>query len=309
MAYINGKEILSFSVCGNNNGNNSGNGEITDGIILNDVKIDKVSVNTTIMGGVVTDVRGTMLDVEISDGENTKTKIYSMGTDPITPDVIKSGTNILGIVGNYTGVGDSAINLNNVSVVPTSIKPNTSIPSYIDYTLSDGNNTVTKCAIGASVDEITPENIREGKNILGVVGTFKGEPDLYNTYCYIDPASTSGKHTYEFTGPITNCSYGEIASNGGLSGNYDIASKQIVISKGVIGDTFKDLGAGWQNTDFDDVIVPTGKSFIIWSKSSNVPSGTGLTVHESFGTRTMNGSVYNGYLCSVASGTKNIILW
>ena len=253
-------------------------GEATSGgISLADVEVSNVAVNTAVAGGVTGVGKGAVLRVTLTDGEETRNEDYFMSTDPITKDVIKSGVNILGVTGEYEGEG----------ITPTGTKTIT----------SNGTHDVTNFA---SVSVNVPTS-----------GGGTSEVSLPNEYCYIDPASTSGPHTYEFTGALTNCSYTEIANNGGISGDYAGASKKLVISKGVISDTFETLGAGWQGTNFNDVIVPTNRTFIIWSKSSTTaPSGNGLTVEQAnFGTRTMNGTTYYGYLCIVASGTKNIILW
>ena len=249
----------------------NGSGGDNGGYTFNDVWVDGSSVKVS--GGM-----SNGLEYKLTDGTiSSDIRVALTNSDAIIPSNIKKDVTILGVTGEYEGEG----------ITPTGTKTIT----------SNGTHDVTNFA---SVSVNVPTS-----------GGGTSEVSLPNEYCYIDPASTSGTHTYEFTGALTNCSYTEIANNGGISGDYAGASKKLVISKGVISDTFETLGAGWQGTNFNDVIVPTNRTFIIWSKSSTTPpSGSGLTVEQAnFGTRTMNGTTYYGYLCIVASGTKNIILW
>lgn len=120
----------------------------------------------------------------------------------LTPDNIKSGIEIAGVTGNFIGNG-----LENVP---------------IELDLVDGNQTITapdgylvKSAIIQKPEGLLPENIAEGVEIGGVVGTFVGgdldDPNLkYFSYSIDgDEAETN----------ITGIQYAKLyASNG----SYDV---------------------------------------------------------------------------------------
>ena len=85
--------------------------------------------------------------------------------EDIKPEYIKEGVDILGVVGNVVELkGEEKV-----------ITPKTTTQTIIP---SDGKNGITKITIQAvnrTIDEdIKPENIIDGVEILGVVGNYKG---------------------------------------------------------------------------------------------------------------------------------------
>ena len=171
MAYINGNEILFSAII---NGVDSDGG----GITLDDVDVSNVAVNTAVAGGATGTGKGTILSVTLTDGEETKSKNYGMTTDPITADVIKKGTNILGVEGTFEGDG---IDLDDVSV--QSVAVNTAISggltgagkgTVLSVTLAGDGNTKS-ANYGMTTDPITADVIKKGVNILGVTGTLEGD--------------------------------------------------------------------------------------------------------------------------------------
>lgn len=90
-----------------------------------------------------------------------------VNSDNIEPENIKEGIEILGVTGTYKPV----INLDSKSVMPST---SAQTIKASDANL-DGFNEVTVEAVTSSIDsDIQPENIKEGVEILGVTGTFKG---------------------------------------------------------------------------------------------------------------------------------------
>lgn len=85
--------------------------------------------------------------------------------EDIKPEYIKDGVDILGVIGN---------------VVELQGEEKTIIPSITQQIIvpSDGKNGMTRLtveAVDSSIDEnIKPENIKEGTNILGVDGQYRG---------------------------------------------------------------------------------------------------------------------------------------
>ena len=145
---------------------------VSGGIELDDVSVSNVAVNTTLMGGVTVSVKGKYLDVSLTDGEKTKSTLYSVTTDPIVPEVIKKGTNILGVTGTLEA-GSGGIELDDVRVVNSSVYVLSSMPTYLNYQLTDGTNTTEANIIMADTDPITPDVIKKGTTILGVEGTLE----------------------------------------------------------------------------------------------------------------------------------------
>lgn len=169
MAYINGNEILFSAIINGVDGDGGG-------ITLDDVDVSNVAVHTAVAGGVTGAGKGTTLRVTLTDGEETKSKNYGITTDPITADVIKKGTNILGVEGTFEGDG---IDLDDVSV--QSVAVNTAISggltgagkgTVLSVTLAGDGNTKS-ANYGMTTDPITADVIKKGVNILGVTGTLE----------------------------------------------------------------------------------------------------------------------------------------
>ena len=170
MAYINGNEILFSAIV------NSGNGD--GDVNLDDVSVSNVAVNTAIAGGATGAGKGTILSVKLNAGDETRSVNYGMTTDPITADVIKKGTNILGVTGTLETVS-GGIELDDVSV--QSVAVNTAVGggvtgagkgTMLRVTLTDGEETKS-ANYGMTTDPITADVIKKGVNILGVTGTLE----------------------------------------------------------------------------------------------------------------------------------------
>ena len=115
--------------------------------------------------------------------------------EDIKPEYIKDGVDILGVIGN---------------VVELQGEEKTIIPSTTQQIIvpSDGKNGMTRLtveAVDSSIDEnIKPENIKEGTNILGVDGQYRGidTSDATATADDILKGKTSYSQNEEITGTI-----------------------------------------------------------------------------------------------------------
>lgn len=115
--------------------------------------------------------------------------------EDIKPEYIKDGVDILGVIGN---------------VVELQGEEKTIIPSTTQQIIvpSDGKNGMTRItveAVDSSIDEnIKPENIKEGTNILGIDGQYRGI-DTSNATATADDVlkgKTSYSQNKEITGTI-----------------------------------------------------------------------------------------------------------
>lgn len=139
---------------------------------LEDVPIEDVEVSSvTVLGG--NGGGGEKLTLTLCAGEGEDKVIhnteYDISAAPIVPSVIKKGTNILGVVGELEGAS-----LDDVTVVPSSVHPVRSLPTYLNYQLTDGVNTSDEKTITMETP-IVPEVIKKGEIILGVEGTYEGD--------------------------------------------------------------------------------------------------------------------------------------
>ena len=98
----------------------------------------------------------------------------SSNSDPIVAGVIKKGTRILGVTGTAEVGG---VMLDQVSVVASSVHVSSTMPTYLNYQLTDGTSTTFMMFVKMNT-ALTPDVIKKGVNILGVVGTYEGDGEI-----------------------------------------------------------------------------------------------------------------------------------
>lgn len=144
---------------------------------------------------------------------------------------IKEGVSILGVVGNVVGLNGST----------TTINPSTSSQTVVPTAPSNGFTEVTVPAVTSAIDpNIQPENIIQGKSILGVNGNFFGiRKTVQDGYIYYDDASD---HIIDLTG-IIGVYYYQLAyayrNNKNLTGTIDLSNLQHIMSYALYGTFFE----------------------------------------------------------------------
>ena len=109
----------------------------------------------------------------VQSGRYTTGTVTVKGDANLKAENIKSGTSIFGVAGTYEGSG-GGLTVEDVDVVNSSVHVIKSMPTYLNYTLTDGTNTSTAKFIVANTDPIVPGVIKSGTTILGVTGTYEG---------------------------------------------------------------------------------------------------------------------------------------
>lgn len=149
----------------------------------------------------------TYIPTEYGFEEVTVKGVKAYIDEDIKPEYIKDGVDILGVIGNVVELQGEE----------KTISPSTTQQIIVP---SDGKNGITRLtveAVDSSIDEnIKPENIKEGTNILGVDGQYRGidTSDATATEEDILIGKTAYVNGEKLTGTM------EVTSGGGLSSDY-----------------------------------------------------------------------------------------
>lgn len=133
-------------------------GKINTSIIREYPELENIEITPTIEDQTYTPTKYGFEEVKVKG-------VQAYIDEDIKPEYIKDGVDILGVIGN---------------VVELQGEEKTIIPSTTQQIIvpSDGKNGMTRLtveAVDSSIDEnIKPENIKEGTNILGIDGQYRG---------------------------------------------------------------------------------------------------------------------------------------